>query len=263
MNLTENKHLNTFRTYNNLPSKSSILHDIHKRILGVDSWNKIKNEVQTTSKRSFIRLQKNFEKDLLLNIKHLELGNKSLSEAKRSAYLIFLKYYKQAYMLGFKSSGGGISQGLNNFSRLTANPLIQNNERVWSQTAAKSENRFMSLYLDLIKKGSKVKDRVSMYKNTLEGQYDSGRVVGSPNNSLVHWITQEKFSQCNFCQYMADNSPWPKEKLITTPKSGFCHCLSNCRCVLKISTTDVDTYRKLSLSLPNKERLTSLLIKLV
>lgn len=263
MDLLENKHLYTNK---NIISKASIAHDIHKRIFGTEAWNKLKSEVQTTAKRSFIKLQKNFEKELLSNIKLLEYSEISLEEAKRKSYLIFFKYYKQAYMLGYKASGGGISQGLNNFSRLTANPLIQNNEQIWARTAAKSENKFMANYLQQINNKIKphmaLKTRLSMYTSTLESQFDAGRVTGSPNHSLIYWSTHEETSSCNFCQYMKNNSPWPKEYLITTPMAGFCSCLSNCRCEIKITPTDIATYKKLQFSLPNKERLNTFLAKL-
>ena len=100
-----------------------------------------------------------------------------------------------------------------------------------------------------------IEKRIRLYVDSLEGHYNAGRVAGSPNNTLVHWVLEKGHEPCKECEYLAANSPWPKELLITTPKAGFCTCLMNCKCSLKIVPSESYEYISRKSDLPSKQQI--------
>lgn len=240
--------------------RRDLIHDLHRQFIGTPAFRLKKSNIQTIAGRSFTLLQRKFIQDLTRIVKLLQSGDYSESESKRVSRSIFRDYYRKAYFLGLKASGVGIAAGMSSLTfRDYQDPALHQEEERWSQTAATAELRFWNKLLinTSLEKKSKytVDQRIRFYAESLEGHYNAGRVAGSPRYSLVHWIMDKGHSTCPQCSWMAKNSPWPKELMITTPKAGMCGCLMNCRCELKIIPGSSQEYNKAKLAKPPKDQL--------
>jgi hypothetical protein len=258
--LLESKNIYSLDLRDKFLIKRGLQHTLTREIIGQERWRHQKSGVQTASKRSFILLQQKFEKELLKIIKDVKNGFLLSIDAKRKSRKIFETYYRQAYFLGLKSAGIGISKA---YSDLTFNFYgdinIYDAENKWSQIATASETKFWSNFIDKVADHSSIRhtleQRVKFYVASLEGHYDVGRVTGSPNNSFVYWSLEPGRIHCKKCKYMGHNSPWPKELLVTTPKSGFCPCLMNCKCSLRIIPVEQSEYQQRKQELPTQNQI--------
>jgi hypothetical protein len=257
--LLENKDLSSHRLLQPFATKRDIEHDYHRRFMGTEQWRLKKNNIQTIAGRSFTLQQKKFEKDLTKVVHYLQHNFYTTDEARKESKKIFYQYYKQAYFLGLKASGAGISQSYSQLLfRDSADPKVYQEEERWSQTAATAEMKFWGKFLTDINMGKafrmSMEKRIKLYSASLEGHYNAGRVAGSPNHSIVHWTLDRGHQSCPECEWLASNSPWPKELMVTTPKAGLCSCLMNCRCSLKIIPTTQEEYKRIQRSKPSRDQ---------
>lgn len=258
--LTESKDLSTHRLLQPFATKRDIEHDYHRRFIGTEQWRLKKSNVQTIAGRSFAVAKKNFEKDLTKIVHYLQHSFYTPDEARALSRKVFFKYYKQAYFLGLKASGAGISQS---YSQLlfkdSADPKVYQEEERWSQTAATAEMKFWGKFLKDIELGRAfrltMENRIKLYGQSLEGHYNAGRVAGSPNHSIVYWSLSRGHVSCPECEWLGANSPFPKELMITTPKAGMCSCLMNCKCSLKIVPTTQAEYRQIQTGKPTRSQI--------
>lgn len=269
--LTESKNISTLNLTNPLIQKRGQMYQFHRMFMGTEQFRLKRSSIQATAGRSFIALQIKFEKELTNLIKFLRNSiPSSLPDAQEAAreeeefraYIkkkskkIFYEYYRKAYFLGVKAAGAGISQSYQQLIfKDSADPKITKEEDRWVKTAAAAEMKFWGKFLNNAAQYKEVNRRIGMYVTSLEGTYNAGRVAGSPNNSLVYWLMDKKTHvSCPECDYLADNSPWTKDFLPTTPKAGMCSCLFNCRCALKILPTTQEEYKKASLVKPTRSQ---------
>lgn len=258
IDLTESKNISTLNIANPLIIKRGQIFQFHRMFMGAEQFRLKRNNIQTIAGRSFTLLQNKFEKSLIKVVHYLQHNFYTVEEARKESKKLFYAYYKQAYFLGVKASGAGISQS---YAQLlfkdSSAPNIQAEELRWSQTAATAEMKFWNKFLGDINMGKAfrmaMEKRIKMYKSSLGGHYDAGRVAGSPNTSIVYWLMDKKTHvPCPECSYLASVSPWPKDTLPTTPRAGLCSCLSNCRCSLKITpTTDLE-YKQVKAKQPTR-----------
>jgi hypothetical protein len=258
--LLENKNLHTLNLRDRSLFKRGLHHELSRSIIGQEKWRQQRGFVQTVAKRSFTLLQQKFQKDLNKIIKELSSGTLDLTTAKRKSKKIFEAYYKRAYLLGLKSSGSGIARAFSDLNfNFYGDPDIQHAEERWSRIATASELKFWDKYIEkLVSQASSrvtLERRIKFYVDSLEGHYNAGRVTGSPNNTLIHWVLDKGHEPCRECEYLAANSPYPKELLITTPKAGFCTCLMNCKCTLKIVPSESYEYISRKSELPSKNQI--------
>jgi hypothetical protein len=280
--LNENKDLFTHRLLQPFATTRDIEHNYHRMFIGTEQWRLKKSNIQTIAGRSFKLTQNKFEKELTkvvhylqynfytpdwgpvdpldanaVNQREADIRSYSFKTARIKSKKIFHDYYKRAYFLGLKSSGAGISQS---YSQLlfkdSADPLMYKEEERWSQTAATAEMKFWGKFLGDISRGSafrmSMEKRIKLYSQSLEGHYNAGRVAGAPNHSVVHWTLTRGHDTCPECEWLASNSPWPKELMVTTPKAGMCSCLMNCRCSLKIVPMTQAEYKTIQVGKPSR-----------
>ena len=274
--LESKKSLVTHPLLNPFSNRRDVQHDHQRLILGAQLWKIQKDQVQTTASRSFVVLQRNYERELIrivrnmgndvLEAERLEANRKgdgaefeilSFEESKVKARRVIIDYYKKAYMLGLKAAGAGISQGYNTFSKLSGSPFVYSSEESWTEASARREAKYFGNLLFQIKFKTKLKhtviNRIKMYVKALEAQYDAGRIAGSPNHSVVYWVKSKGHSTCPGCNYLSRNSPWPKELIVTTPKAGDCGCFTNCNCKVKIVPKTALIYQGYKRNFPAKE----------
>ena len=74
--------------------------------------------------------------------------------------------------------------------------------------------------------------RAAMYADAMEAGYQVGASLGAPDGTLIWWVLGEVSNHCWECPILAANSPYTRENLPSTPKSGMQPCRSNCKCHL-------------------------------
>lgn len=74
--------------------------------------------------------------------------------------------------------------------------------------------------------------RAAMYGATVDSTYWNGWVESAPRGSRFDWVLGVA-EHCDDCRLLAVNSPYSKNNLPTTPRSGSTICKSNCRCRLR------------------------------
>ncbi len=256
IDLTESKNISTLNLSNPSILKRGQTYQFHRMFMGAEQFRLKRSNVQTIAGRSFTLLQGKFEKELSKVIHYLQYNFYTPEEAKRLSKKIFYENYRQAYFLGLKAAGTGISQS---YSQLlfkdSSSPEIQEIEERWVKTAAAAEMKFWNKFVkDVVNNRSfkvSMANRIKMYALSLEGTYNAGRVAGSPLNSIVYWNMDKKIHMpCPECEHLAATSPWPKDLLPTTPKAGLCSCLFNCLCSLKIVPTTAEEYKKFRIGKP-------------
>src|ERR1035437_7260862 len=259
--LFENKNLATHRLLQPFSTRRDIGHDFHRRFIGTEQWRLKKGNIQTIAGRSFKLAQIKLEKELEKVVHYVQYDYYTLDEGRKRSKKIFNEYYKKAYFLGLKSSGAGISQSYTQLLfKDSSDPLVYAAEERWSQTSATAEMKFWGKFLgDITQKKAfrtTMSDRIKMYSQSLEGHYNAGRVAGSPNHSIVYWTMDKRTHvTCPECEWLASNSPYSKENMVTTPKAGLCSCLFNCRCTLKITPTTQDEYKRYKAVKPTQSQI--------
>lgn len=217
-------------------------------------WREAKITVQATAGRSFEVLKYNFSRTIgkLLenhnlykngiiaddNIKEYDskqtkLFKKSIVDANvENANTLFIMAvdkevkiaFRKAYMFGLKASGLTLYQGNLTFKKVSL-PTLDAEESSWlNQTIFEKLEK-----LEDIEK-TNGKSLLKFIEIELLRFYQYGRIVGAPICSFVYFNCDSKNPEC---QYMIDNSPWPREKV-----TDFNPC-----CRFKIVPMRSDAYR--------------------
>lgn len=85
--------------------------------------------------------------------------------------------------------------------------------------------------------------RLAAYAESVKHIYYAGRVMGTPNGMVIHWICPLDRRTCNGCRFLSDHSPFTKDTIPTTPRAGDTRCLNNCRCRLVIAEVSAEKFR--------------------
>jgi len=181
---------------------------------------------------------------------------------RRKSTEAFTVVYTKAWEAGRRASG---------LYRLQKRPQVPSREEETKfRAAVREELTFWQSFLDdliddkkLVNKRFTVEERVEMYAKTVWFMFQLGRLSGMPDTVLLHWFPKRKRSgtMCPGCQYMVDNSPYPRDLMPTTPRAGDTPCLM--RCVHKIIVRYVTpgAVKRRRKELPTKERMLNDLVK--
>ncbi len=149
------------------------------------------------------------------------LFEKKMRIALRNAYM-------DAYALGSMSSGFVRADDISQRS--------SEDEMNWLKKVLKEENKHFTKFIDDMIFGvsrTKVKHRIKSYAEAIRSVFQSSRVLQMPDDSIFHWVL-ESGNPCADCRLLHRMSPFLRETLPTTPKSGSTRCLANCWCTLRI-----------------------------
>ncbi len=225
------------------------IYDIQSRFFPIKRLKTLQINARNNSNITFRVLRGKFKTELL-NIARRYI-NKDLTKEETiyNSKKLFYDFYTKTYNLGLKSNGLGVSSSLNAFDyTFKSSPLILKSEDDWIQSTSSTEFNYWINLINILDNEniifSKIEKRVEMYAKTLESHFLAGRVAGSSKYSLIYWSHPNGESSCATCNFLTKNSPWVKEHMLITPKSGNCSCLFNCRCSLRIFKTTPDEYRE-------------------
>jgi len=149
--------------------------------------------------------------------------------------------YRKAYDLGTQASGIGQEYpGLVTHQGVDEKRFVDN---LFSQ-----EQKYFNKFLDDIIRGesaSKSALRVKNYANAVRSVFEASRTLQLPDNSLIHWVLQSG-NPCPECRILHRNSPYTKETLPTTPKSGSTRCLAFCYCKLRVTKSTPEEVKRIA-----------------
>jgi HK97 family phage portal protein len=78
-----------------------------------------------------------------------------------------------------------------------------------------------------------LQQRIDLYAQKVSSTATSGFVDGSDDTAEFAWDLGKVEDHCQDCPYLAENSPYDKSTLYTTPRAGDTPCLGNCTCTLR------------------------------
>jgi hypothetical protein len=177
--------------------------------------------------------------------------------------------YKEAYLHGLRSQGHGALRGVRG-TKLSPTDQLTREDLAWIKSAAEEEmtywHRFMrtmrkdyeeiekivydpvthqqSIEVERIKREyitDQQQRRLNMYVNAVDSVFDSGKVQGAGEFTLIDWVLGDA-EHCPECLYLEGQSPYTKDSLPCTPRSGCTRCLSNCKCKLVLTGVDSTRY---------------------
>jgi hypothetical protein len=142
--------------------------------------------------------------------------------------------YNRSYRLGIASSGVG--------GPFRTRGFVSPEESRWVESAFRHEMRYLNQLVNDVKAGKSVPslaNRIGLYAKALAAAYNSGQVMATNKDTLIHWRLSEdpNVAHCDDCLYLAGLSPFVRDTLPTVPKAGICRCSSNCRCELEYEAT--------------------------
>lgn len=152
----------------------------------------------------------------------------SFDRFKKEANSIFRDAYHRSYLLGFRSAG------TETFTRQGISQLSREDER-FIRSAIRQEMVYFNNFLgDMRKRRGRMPypKRLKMYTESFYNMYMNGRVMATPGDHVIHWVSRLDENTCMGCHWLSERSPFTRDRLPSSPRSGYTPCLSNCRCKL-------------------------------
>ncbi len=189
-----------------------------------DYTKKLKRNASKRERAKFLKLKQEFETKGWTILKKFIDGKIKKDEAEKQLRKLFRETYRQAFLMGWRSSG------LSDWVELS------DEDWQWLESALKEEFTYLSQFLDDIQKGYQkmpYRRRWQMYVDTLEHVFWVGKISVIPEAFVIDWVVDSKAERCKGCLFLKLNSPYTVFTLPTVPKAGATPCLSNCRCKLR------------------------------
>lgn len=187
------------------------------------------------------------EKELLQLIRRYKSEDEdrkiSLTRLKTDCKAVLRIAYDKAYDLGTEASG--ITQdnkGLKGHKGA--------DEKAWLAGIYSQEQKYFNSFIKDIASGesiARIEMRVANYAAAIRSVYEAARALQVPDDVLIYWDQDASDNPCTDCRLLAKLSPYTKETLPTTPRSGTSRCYSNCRCRLryvKASPEEIDKVKR-------------------
>lgn len=162
---------------------------------------------------------------LIVNVSKL-----SEDDFRERAIAVMKSAWRDTFLAGIRAAGTpGYEVGK---GKLLIPGVVSSVDEAWLNSAMSHEMQFFNVFLDEVVAGTSklpVLRRAKMYVDALESFYNSARVIGLPNDVVLHWVGPEDKAKCPGCAYLAEHSPFSKFNLPTVPCAGMTPCLTNCR----------------------------------
>ncbi len=204
--------------------------DKKKKALGMiiklgDYTKKLKRNASKRERIKFLKLKQDFERNGWVLIQKFTNGILDREKAEKQLRKLFRETYKQAFLMGWRSSG------------LSEWVQLSDEDWQWLESALKEEFTYLSQFLDHIQKGYQkmpYRKRWKMYVDTLDHVFWVGKISVIPEEFVIDWMVDSKAERCKGCLFLKQNSPYTVWTLPTVPKAGATPCLSNCKCKLRV-----------------------------
>ena len=205
-------------------------HAYHK-----EAYQQHRHRGRTAGRRKFNEVREHLAGGLFNILSQFEGGGDEAGMRDKAKELLD-QSWQDSFAAGLRA--GGAARG-----------ELNDDDQRWFRSAVRHETTYLNRMLDSVA-GGKYKmplaRRCRLYAGALKGVYESARVIALPDDIIVHWLDHDDDRECNGCQYMAENSPYTKYQLPTTPGASSCRCLGNCRCRLYIRRATMDEVRKVN-----------------
>ncbi len=190
-----------------------------------DNLKVLKRREGKKSRYRFYKLKDSFEEDGWRYLSAFINGEILQVEAYMKLRDLFKKYYREAFELGYLSSG------------IADYVELEDRDYRWVDSSLKQELKYLRQFLDDIEGGRGRMDyrrRWRMYVDTLDHVFWAGKVSVIPAGFVIDWVVDHKAERCEGCKFLKMHSPYTVETLPTTPRAGMTICLSNCKCKLRV-----------------------------
>lgn len=220
----------------------SLLHDIvRKKDTNLEQFAQARKTGSSIGKRKLKQVQQRAEDallDLLRQWDDQEIAERAL---RKDATTVMKRAWRDVFLAGVRASGTAPSGLKGQEDPLV---LLGPGDDKWLRSAVRHEMGFFNGLLDAIVTSDYVmplERRIKMYTRALESFYDSARIIGLPNNTIIHWVTRGDARTCPSCVFLADHSPYTTANLPTTPRSGaqLCLCLTSDRTLVYTRRGDI------------------------
>lgn len=154
---------------------------------------------------------------------------KEVREALRDSYI-------RSFTLGLHSSGAAPSTGQG---------ILTKADQRYIESAYRHELSYLNKLLGDVRTGEwkgDLEKRLEAYVETLKHIYYSGRVMSTPAGYLIDWISPLDRNTCKGCRWLAEQSPFTRDDIPTTPRAGDTRCLNHCRCRLLMREVSKELY---------------------
>ncbi len=192
-----------------------------------------RRSMTSSTKRSLVRVKDFLLKEMLNIADNYFEGKVGYRRFERQMRDSLKAGYLESYLLGIQGSGpkGTRPRRFGELSTVDQKSI---------SSSIREEMMHFTKLLSTFKKRSRRGDqfkRVAKYVEALDAQYASARIVGTPSNHLISWISPMDKTTCEGCSYLHKHGPYSTNTLPSTPKAGLTPCLVNCRC--RLVTTPV------------------------
>ena len=242
--LTEGKHIGT--------KKGVSRRDVALRAISKDDFKSLKSTSSSSALRKFNSLVNEFKTDFLKYVNEYRSEQEAAEREKRDMVYgkghlydrlksLLRSAYYNAYRLGIEYTGihkAGV-------------PTLSQSDIDWLESAIKSELRYLKKFVDHIHSREidqpgrmKLERRIQMYIDSLNSIFDAGKVSSHPPLTIFYWVHSADKKVCPECLLLGRFSPYTRDTLPTTPRSGASRCLSNCRCKLYSKIVSETEYQK-------------------
>lgn len=178
--------------------------------------------IKRSRDHGFTVIKANYRKALVGFVEDwLKAKNMAPSVFKREATEIIRSYFNKAFRYGMLSKAGIKASS-------TTFPLSQGHF-TWLTKASDEELSYLSQFVKDTRAGKNKLHylaRIDLYVNTLDSIFDAGLVAATPSDGyhLIYWKLNPGES-CEGCIYLSERSPFTRDNLPTTPRSGHTPCL--------------------------------------
>jgi hypothetical protein len=222
LSLDEGKAIGTAERYD-LRMVADIARD--KALMDPRAFATERKRGQTVGKRKLVEVQDRVRDRLLVLISDYQTRSISEAQLRAKAKALMHEAWRQVFFAGVRASG---TQGSVRKPEL----FFEGRDDKWLKGAIQHEMRFLNGFMDAVINETyrmPLDRRVEMYVNALTAFYESARVMGMPDNVVIHWAGPHDKRTCASCRYLFEHSPYNRTTLPTAPRSGLTQCLTNCR----------------------------------
>lgn len=219
----------------------------------------------SAARKTFDKLQAEARSKLLRMAHEFEAGAYTAQEFQRLSAELLASYYERIFNTGRKASG---------LVKFMPKEIVPTQwERSWLRSAVRQEIAYWTNFVAELAAGEVqfapkgvselprpprrrfyAEERIEMFIKSMESMFDSARVTGLPDNSLIYWsgpgIKDKRI--CEGCQYVVERQPFPKELLPAVPRAGMTPCRTNCRHRLLVRQADSREITRRKRALPKR-----------
>jgi hypothetical protein len=231
------------KSFSSIRSTNAVRQHVIDRGFSFDKGGFLDHRKNTSSQNNvrFGKLTTEVNRRLIDSVERFKAKELSFTKMTREVKALMREAYYEAYQMGFDSSGASLVHG-------TALTKLVRQDATYIESAHRHEMRYLNTLLNQIRDGrvrGDTEDRLAAYSESMKHIYYSGRILGSPSDMIIDWIAPLDRNTCVSCRFLSEHSPYTRDVLPTTPRSGDTRCLNRCRCRIVMRSVNEATLKEI------------------